>query len=81
MADHAAVSEFITKNEIADPNAPALLNGLVSFLKERGQFVETGDLQKQFIEKTMVKDKNKVPVEISTCLVCGNEQLEVKKEG
>lgn len=81
MSDHTIVSEFITKNGIANPDAPALLNGLVDFLKERGQFMATGDLKTQLIEKTIVKDKNKVPVEVSTCMVCGHEELEVKKEG
>jgi len=77
--NYPVVGEFITKNGV-DAKLSDTLNGLIDFMKEKGQYIESGDLKKQFIEKTTVLDKNKVPIEISSCSVCGQESFEVKKE-
>lgn len=58
-----------------------VLEGFVEFLKEKGCFVQPGGLQEQFLEKSTVKDKNKVPIDIVKCLVCNHEEFEVKGQG
>lgn len=76
-----AVSAFVAKSNGAIPETMApLLTDFVGFLKERGQFISTGDIKTEFIERNEVVDKNKVPLVVETCLVCGNQQFEVKAE-
>lgn len=77
--DAAAVSEFVSKNGVQETSVP-LLNSFVDFLKERGLFLNNGDLKTQFIEKAVVQDKNKVPIAVETCMICGNQQFEVKTD-
>lgn len=74
---YPVVAEFIEKGGLPAEYAGAL-NGLIDELKSRGQYIEKGDMKAQLIEKTVVKDKNNVSIEVSTCTVCGNEQFEVK---
>ena len=72
------VAAFMAKAGAID-NPQDLLKGFVAFLKERGQFLEPGDMAKQFIETRTVLDKNKVQIAISKCLVCAAESYEVAK--
>lgn len=77
------LDEFIIKNKVPDagtdqPNRK-LLGLFVEFLKERGQYVEKGDLKKELTEKFSIKDRNKVPIEVTKCLVCGHQEYEVKE--
>jgi hypothetical protein len=77
------LDEFVIKNKVPDagtdqPNRK-LLGIFIEFLKERGQFIEKGDLKKSLTEKTTIKDKNKVPIEVTRCLVCSHEEFEVKE--
>ena len=73
------IDAFITKTG-ASPESRNALTGFVEFLKERGQFISNGDLKTQFIEKSTVFDKKKVPIEVERCLVCGHEEYDVKKD-
>jgi hypothetical protein len=74
------IDEFLSSSG-APPESRAILDGFASFLKDKGCFVQPGGLQEQFLEKTTVKDKNKVPIDIVRCLVCGHEEFEVKSQG
>jgi hypothetical protein len=69
---------FLEANKL-DTAQKGLLTAYRDHLMKRGQYVEQGDLKKQFIEKMSVKDVNKVPIDIAKCLVCGHEDYEVKK--
>lgn len=74
----SVVGLFIAKaGPIQDPTD--LLKGFVAFLKSRGQYVEPGEIQKQFTEVRQVKDRAGVPIEIAKCLVCGHEEFLVKE--
>lgn len=81
---NSVVDEFLkdadklTEGKKDDP--VALLTAFVKLLKERGQFIEPNALREQFSEVTTVRDKNRVPIEVTKCLVCGNEDFEVKPE-
>jgi hypothetical protein len=75
--NYSIVDEFIAKAGLS-PDQAGAMNALIDELKSRGQYVEKGDMKAQLIEKTLVKDKNNVTIEVSTCTVCGNEQFEVK---
>lgn len=84
MADTKVIDEFAAKNNLPQV-APGeanrvLLEAFLGFLKERAQYVEPGDLKKQFIEVETVRDRNKVPVEVATCNVCGHQEFEVKQD-
>jgi hypothetical protein len=82
MADDAKsklIDEFVASGAPAD--ARPLLEGFVEFLKSKGCFVQPGGLQEQFLEKSTVKDKNRVPIDIVRCLVCQHEEFEVKSAG
>ena len=75
----ALVSAFLAKVGSTLETPQDLLKGFVAFLKERGQFLEPGDMAKQFVETRTVLDKNKVQITISECHVCGGESYEVAK--
>jgi len=76
-AQETLISEYMAKaGQIPDP--ADLLKGFVAFLKSKGQYVEPGDIQKQFVEPRTVKDLNGVAIEIQKCLVCGHENYLVK---
>jgi uncharacterized protein with PIN domain len=68
---------FLEANKL-DTTQKGLLTAYRDHLTKRGQYVEQGDLKKQFTEKVSVKDVNKVPIDITRCLVCGHEDFEVK---
>lgn len=70
------IDEFLSSGAPAE--ARPVIEGFVEFLKGKGCFMLPGGLQEQFIEKSTVKDKNKIPIEVTKCLVCGDEQFEVK---
>jgi hypothetical protein len=70
------IDEFVASGAPAD--ARPLLEGFVDFLKSKGCFVQPGGLQDQFVERSSVKDKKGVPIDVEKCLVCGHEEFEVK---
>ena len=71
------ISEYLAKaGPVPDP--ADLLKGFVAFLKSKGQYIEPGEIKKQFIEVRQVKDLNGVPIEIQKCLVCEHENYVVK---
>lgn len=72
------ITVFMSKAGAID-NPQDLLKGFVAFLKERGQFLEPGDMAKQFVETQTVLDKNKIEITVSKCLVCGAAAYEVKR--
>ncbi len=85
MADKKnAITDFLAdpeKNvEAKKEDLPILLGAFVKFLRERGQYVDPGNLKEQFSETSTVFDKNKVPIEVTKCLVCGKDDYEVKSE-
>lgn len=79
------IDEFVIKNKIPDAGAGQgnrnLLSSFAEFLKSRGQLVSKGDLKKELTEVYTVKDRNKVPIEVAKCLVCGHETFEVLDKG
>lgn len=74
-----ALDEFVQKSGLGSDKA-VVLEAFLKFLKERGQYVEPGDLKSQFIEKKVIRDRNKIPIEVSSCLVCGHEEFEVLED-
>lgn len=74
----AAVDQFVSKEGVDQSQIP-LLNAFAEFLKANGNFIE-GDLKAQFVETVQVSDKNDIPLEVSTCMVCGHQEFEVKSE-
>ncbi len=74
----AQVDQFVAKQGVDQSQIP-LLNAFAEFLKSNGNFLE-GDLKKQFIEIEEVTDRNGVPLEVSTCLVCNHQEFEVKAD-
>jgi hypothetical protein len=75
----SVVDQFIEKKDVPSDQRPAL-EAFVAFLEERGQFMPTGDLKSALIEKKMVLDAKKIPIEVSECAVCGHQEFEVKPE-
>lgn len=78
---NALLDEFLTKSSELTQGAPdqrTLLSAFMDWLKERGQYLDGTDLKTQFIEKTTVLDRKKVPIEVNRCMVCGNSEFEVK---
>lgn len=72
------IDEFLSAAGAPPKEARPSLELFVDFLKNKGCYVQPGGLTEQFIEKAVVKDKNKIPIEILRCLVCGHEEFEVK---
>lgn len=57
-----------------------LLGVFVEFLRERGQYVDKGEIQSQLVETTLVRDRNQIPLKVFHCLVCGHNEYEVQDE-
>lgn len=75
----SVVDQFTEKKDVPSDQAP-LLKGFLEFLEERGQFIPNGDLKEHFIEKRIVLDTKKIPIEVAECAVCGHQEFEVKPE-
>lgn len=68
-----AIEDFIAQGGAPNDDATRkLLENFVVALTTRGQYVEAGDLKKQFTEMSSVKDKNGVSIQVERCMVCDN---------
>lgn len=67
------INAFLEKGGAPNDEAHRkILENFVAHLMTRGQYVEAGDLKKQFTETFPVKDKNGVSIQVDRCMVCDN---------